>query len=151
MAFMEIDFPEDLLTGLLETEADRICEEALKAAAPVLEREMKAAAARVIEHPGDSEMVESIRARKPVKAKNGAWIVNVCPTGKSTHFYTAKDERGRRTRRKYPVSNVLKAIWKNYGIAGRQPARPFLTAAINNARAKGLQMIQETYDRMVGG
>lgn len=151
MAFMEVDFPEELFAGLLETDADEICEEALKAAAPVLEKEMKAAAERVIEHPGDSEMVRSIKARKPVKSKNGAWIVNVCLTGKSDHVYTAKDKRGRKTHRKYKVSNALKAIWKEYGIAGHQPARPFLTAAVNNAREKGLQVIQETYDRMVGG
>jgi phage gpG-like protein len=48
------------------------------------------------------------------------------------------------------VSNVLKAIWKEYGIAGRQPARPFLAKATNDAEKQALDIIQRKFDEKAG-
>lgn len=147
MAQMEIDFPEDFLSELLNTDFDEIAAEALTEAAPLLEQSLKTSSKRVIDHEGESEMVESITCSKPKQTKTDAWIINVGPRGYSkTKVY--RDVRNRK--RKYPVSNALKMIWKEYGIAGRQPAKPFITNACNNARDAVMRKMQEVYERMVG-
>lgn len=131
---------------LLNLDFDDIAEDALKEAAPILENSMKAAVSQVIEHDGDSELVKSIKANDPKKTRNGAWIVNVTPKGYSNYkVYHAK-----KSRRTYKVSNALKAIWKEYGVAGRQPPRPFLTKAKNDAEDAVCRAIQKTFDSKVG-
>lgn len=57
MAEFEMEFPDDFLSDLLESDFDEIAEAALKEAAPVLEKSMKQSCQRVIDHPGDSELV----------------------------------------------------------------------------------------------
>lgn len=147
MASFEIDFPEDLMSDLLETEFEEIAKEALAESAPILEKATKAAASAVIMHEGDSEMVASIKAGKPKRTKTDAWIINVGPTGNSKHHYYRK---GGKKKRAYSVSNVLKAIWKEYGIPGRQAPRPFLEHAKNAVQNAINKKIQEVYDRKVG-
>lgn len=143
----EINFPADHLEELLNTDFDEIAEEALKEAAPVLVASLKASCQKVIDHDGESELVESITSNAPKKARTGAWIVNVYPKGYSNiKKYRAVSNRNR----KYAVSNALKLIWKEYGVAGRQAARPFLTNACNNARDPILAKLQEVYNRKVG-
>ncbi|MBO5032166.1 MAG: HK97 gp10 family phage protein [Lachnospiraceae bacterium] len=147
MAGFEVYHDKTDLDELLNMDFDEIAEEALKNAAPILEESMKSAIQSSIEHTGDSELVKSIRANKPKKSKNGAWIVNVAPKGYSrVKVYQAK--KGKRT---YPVSNALKAIWKEYGIAGRQPAKPFLAKATNDAGNEVLNVMQQTFDKKAGG
>lgn len=131
---------------LFNLEFDDIAEDALKEAAPILENSMKAAVSQVIEHEGDSELVDSIKASTPRKTRNGAWIVNVTPKGYSKYkVYHAK-----KSRRTYKVSNALKAIWKEYGVAGRQPPHPFLTKAKNDAKDAVYSSIQKTFDSKIG-
>ena len=145
MAVMDINFPEDFLSELLDTDFDEIAEEALKEAAPLLEQSLKASCEKVIDHAGESEMVESITCSKPKRTKTDAWIINVGPKGNSrTKVYNSRNRK-----RKYPVSNALKMIWKEYGVAGRQPARPFITNACNNAREAVMRKMQEVYERKV--
>ena len=147
MARFDVYHDEMDIDKLFNLDFDEISEEALREAAPVLEKSMKAAAKVSVEHSGDSELVKSIKADKPKKAKNGAWIVNVSPKGYSkVKVYHAKESG-----RTYPVSNALKAIWKEYGIAGRQPARPFLAKATNDAQNEVLNIIQRKFDEKVGG
>ncbi len=151
MAIFEIGFPDDFMSGLLDTEFSEIAEEALKEAAPILEKQMKASCKTVIGHGGDSELVDSIRANAPKPTKTDAWIVNVGPRGysKSKHYYGA-GHKGKKSARRYPVSNALKAIWKEYGVPGRQPPRPFIQSACNAARDRALKKMQEVYNRKVG-
>lgn len=151
MAGFDMEFPDDLLSGLLNTPFETICEEALNEAVPILEKSTKEEVKKVLEHDGDSELVNSFKAGKAKKAKNGAWIVNVSPKGYSkTHIYTAKNGKGERTKRKYPISNALKAIWKEYGIAGQQAAKPFLGKATRNAEKNVLDTMQKVYEKKVG-
>ena len=146
MAQLEIDFPDDFLSELLNAEFDDIAAEALTEAAPLLEQSLKASCKKVINHEGESELVDSIACSKPKKARTGAWIINVGPRGYSKRkYYRGTNNR----RKKYPVSNALKMIWKEYGIAGRQAARPFITSACNNARGAVIQKMQEVYERRV--
>lgn len=149
MALFNVDFPDDFLSELTGTSFDEIAEEALKEAAPVLEASVKKSAASVIEHnnPSDSEMVRSIKASAPKATKTDAWIVNVGPRGYSSHTYY---HQGRPSKRAHKVSNALKAIWKEYGIAHPhhfQPARPFLERASKDAEDEVMKRIQEVYDR----
>lgn len=126
---------------LFSLDFDDVAEYALKESAPILENSMREAVSQVIDHEGESELVESIKAGSPKKARNGAWIVNVTPKGYSRYkVYHAK-----RSGRKYKVSNALKAIWKEYGVAGRQPPRPFLKKAENDAKDAVYESIQRAF------
>lgn len=150
MAIFDVDFPDDFLSELLETDFDEIAEEALKEAVPILEKTMKAEVKKTIQHDGDSELVNSFKASKPKKTKTDAWIANVNPKGySSTKVYTV-NSKGFKKNRKYPVSNALKAIWKEYGIPGRQAAKPFITASVNASKMEIMRRMQEVYNRKVG-
>lgn len=146
MAQMEIDFPEDMLNGLLDVDAEDLCKQMIDSAAPIMEESMKKEMRAVIQHSGDSELVDSVKTSKAKKAKNGAIIAFTGPKGNSKNYYYRNGKKGRRIQ----VSNVLKAIWLNYGRVG-QPARPFLTKAVNNAHQKVMEKMQQTYDQLTGG
>lgn len=149
MADFDVEFPEDYMSGLLDSDFDRIAQKALEETAPMMESAMKAYCQRAIKHDGDSELVESICSRKPKKTKTDAWIVNIGPSGYSTmKIYYRKAKSGKRCR-KETVSNALKAIWKEYGIAGQQAPRPFMTAATNSVRTIIMEKMQEVYDKEV--
>lgn len=145
MALFDVEFPEDFLSGLLESDFDEIAESALIEAAPILEASMKASCAAVIEHEGDSELVNSIKSSNPKKTKTDAWILNVAPKG----YSKVKVYHHKKKERKYSVSNALKLIWKEYGIPGRQPPRPFIAKACNDVRERVMNKMQEVYDRKV--
>ena len=148
MATFDVDFPDDFLNKLLTADSEELCMKALEEAAPILEDEMK----NVLKSDGhelSGELIDSIKATKPKKASNGAYILNVRPTGYSKiNSYSIK-RKGKKSR-KYPVSNALKMIWIEYGVNGRQPARPFMARTINKARAATLKRMQEVYSRMAG-
>ena len=146
MAEFEVDFPEDFLSELLDTDFDEIAEEALQETAPILEESMKASCRAAVSHGGDSELVDSIKKAKPKRTKTDAWIINVSPKG----YSRSKTYRNKKTGRKYPVSNALKAIWKEYGIPGRQPPFPFIASGCNRVREKIMGRMQEIYNRKVG-
>ena len=145
MSAFEVEFPDDILSGLLETDSQKLCEEMLREAAPLMVEAMKKNVTEAMGEYSTGEAVDSIRATKPKKAKNGAFITNIRPTGYSNHTYT---RAGQKVSRKYKVSNALKLIWKEYGIPGHQPARPFLTRTINTSQKSILAKMQETYERM---
>lgn len=146
MAEFDIEFPDDFLSELLDTDFDEIAEKALEETAPLLERSMKISCKRVVAHEGDSELADSIKAAKPKKTKTDAWIVNVGPRGYSKTKWYKRKKKGR----KYKVSNALKAIWKEYGIAGQQAPTPFITNATNAVRDTVMDKMQEIYNQKVG-
>lgn len=138
------------LDGMWDISFDEICQEALGNAVPILEGTMKSAAAASIIHDGDSAMVNSIKGSTPKKsASTDCWIVNVGPRGSSEHRYYAKDGKGRKTNRSYKVSNALKAIWKEYGIPGHQPAMPFMDKAANQARSRVEKIIEDAFEKRI--
>lgn len=146
MAAFDLDFPTDFMSELLNTDFEEIAKAALEETAPILEKSIKQSCKRVIEHPGESELVDSIVSSKPKKTKTDAWIVTVSPKGYSkTKVYSAGKKK-----RKYPVSNALKLIWKEYGIAGQQAPKPFLTNACNSVRDTIMSKMQEVYEEKVG-
>lgn len=143
------EFFDEGFDTLPYVEADEICKAALEEAAPVMVESMKKSARAAVMHEGESDMVNSIKANKPKLTKDGdAYITNVGPTGSSNHQYYDKKSN---KKRKYKVSNALKAIWKEYGIEGQQSPRPFITKATNDAEPKVNEIIQKAYERMMGG
>lgn len=148
MAEFQMEFPDDFLSALFDTNSEEICTEALQEAAPILVESMKSAL-KAGGHELSGELIKSIKATKAKKSSNGAYIINVRPTGySSVNSYSIK-RNGKRSR-KYPVSNMAKAIFIEYGVNGRQPARPFIDAATNHAQSAALQKMQEVYNRKVG-
>ncbi|MDE7184334.1 MAG: HK97 gp10 family phage protein [Lachnospiraceae bacterium] len=148
MAAFELDFPDDFMKQLFQTDSAEICMKALEEAAPILEEEMKNAI-RADGHELSGELINSIKATKPKKTSNGAYIVSVRPTGYSKiNSYSVK-KNGKKLR-KYPVSNALKMIWIEYGVNGRQPARPFMTKVMNSVRTAAMNKMQVVYNRMAG-
>lgn len=147
MAQMSV-YESDSFEDLFALDFSGFALEALEESASILEAQMKANARATIKHDGDSEMIRSIKASKPKKAKNGAYIVNVGPRGySSTKVYRAKNSKGVRTSRKYSVSNALKAIWKEYGIPSRGiPAQPFISPAAIQTEAQIYDILQEKFE-----
>ena len=138
------------LDGMFEISFDDISEKALTEATPILEETMRSAAAASVKHDGDSEMANSIRGSKPKKVvSTDCWIVNVGPRGYSTtKKYHGKRKSGK-SKRTYPVSNALKAIWKEYGIPGHQPAMPFMQKATNAARGRVEAIIEDAFNKEI--
>lgn len=140
------------LEGMWSISFDEIAENALNDAIPILENTMRSAASASVKHPGESDMVNSIKGSKPKKsASTDCWIVNVGPRGYSDHKYYAQDKRGRKTYRKYKVSNALKAIWKEYGIPGHQDAQPFMQKATNAAQSRIEKIIEDAFNKEIEG
>lgn len=143
------EFFDEGFNMLPDVETDKICKAALKEAAPVMVESMKKSARAAVMHEGESDMVNSISASEPKLTKKGdAYIINIGPTGSSSNKYYDKT---RNKKRKDEVSNAAKGIWKEYGIAGQQAPRPFITKATNDAEPKVNEIIQKAYERMTGG
>ena len=146
MASMNV-YDTDAFDDLWNMDFGGYCTDALNEVAPILESKLKSNARAVVTHDGDSEMANSIKASKAKKSKNGAYIVNVGPRGYSnTKVYYAQNGKGVHTSRQYPVSNALKAIWKEYGISGQQPARPFISTAVTQTQNQILDMLQKKFE-----
>ena len=136
MARFEMDF--GVQSDLFESfEFGPIAMKALNAAAPI-QIQATQAALRSAAKDGGGRMVASVKANAPKKASNGAYIVHVRPTGTDS---TRSDTGGTRS---VPVRNMAKAAYLEYGVAGRQPARPWAQSATSNAQGKVDQILEQT-------
>lgn len=147
MAGFEVDF--GIQPELFENFAfGPIAEKALAEAAPVQVQASKQSLERVTKG-GEGKMVASIKATKPKKATNGAYITVIRPTG----LDTVRSDTGEP--RSQPVRNMAKACFLEFGVAGRQPARPWAQAAANNAQAKVNDILErsitEGVNKALGG
>lgn len=141
---ISFEMPEDYLKELTSKKFEDVAEKMLNKASPILVNTTKKAMRDAVSHSGESEMINSVKATKPKKTKTDAMIVNVNPTGYGSNTYN-------KGKRKYPVSNSLKALWLQYGVAGRQPPRDWLSKSINNAEAEVTKTLQDTWEDEVGG
>ncbi|MBP3784598.1 MAG: hypothetical protein J6I68_15235 [Butyrivibrio sp.] len=139
----EFDMPDTILDKFLDSSFEKVAPQLLEEAAPLMEDATKKSLKSVIQHDGESELVNSVKARAPKKAKNGAYILNVVPKGNSTHQYT-------RGKKKYVVSNALKAIWLEYGVAGRQAPRPWLDRATKMYQPQIEERMQTKFNEITG-
>lgn len=146
MASMTV-YDTDAFNELWNMDFGGYATDALNECAPILESNLKNAAKSSVKHDGDSEMINSIKSSNPKKARTGAYIVNVGPRGySSVKVYTAKNGKGVRTKRKYSVSNALKAIWKEYGIPGYRDPQPFITSAVNSCSSQIYELMQKRFE-----
>lgn len=139
----QIDMPEDLMGHLFDYQFEEIAKEMIEEASPILVDSTKKALRGVVKHEGESEMINSVKATKPKVTKTDAVMSTVSPSGYSTHTFT-------RNGRKYPVPNAAKAVWLEYGVAGRQAPRPWL-ANIKRSEGEIANKMQEVFNKKVGG
>lgn len=123
-------------------EMEGYAEEVLKEGSKILEERMKSNARAAIKHDGDSEMINSIKASKPKKSKNGAYIINVGPRG----YSKVKVYKSKKSSRTYSVSNALKAIWKEYGIPNKQPKQPFIAPTVTQTESQIYDLMQKRFE-----
>ena len=110
---MRTSFEFEGLSDLLP-DIDEVGVAMAEAAGPVLVEETKRAVQSVVEHDGDSELVNSVSMSKARKGKYGDYIVSAYFKGESkTKTYRHSKNKGGK---KHPVSNSLKGVWKVYGI-----------------------------------
>ncbi len=133
MGAFELNMPDDILNQYNFTEEE--LKDIVADVSPILQREMQQSIQNVISEPGDSRLVGSVRATRPKSAKTDAVMAWVGPSGSD-----------------HGVRNIEKAIYLNYGThnaAGgiRQPARPWLTKAINNAQGAVEKGIRDAIER----
>lgn len=140
----DINIPDDFLSGLLMSDFEEIATEACEECAPMLKDSMQKQLRQSVAHSGDSDLVNSVKISKPKKTKTDAVIINVGPSGTSNNYYY----QGAKHKRKYRVSNVLKAIWLEYGRKGQAP-KPWLATSTKNVQSQILAKMQEIYNRKV--
>ena len=139
MARFETDFGIDPMQYDLASEkVGDACIKAIEAAEPIQVEATKSALRSVIKG-GNGGLVNSIKATKPKKAVNGAYIGHVRPTGTST----TRSDNGKP--RKQPVRNMAIAAYLEYGVGGRQPARPWAQKATNDAQGRVSQTIEQVF------
>lgn len=139
-----VDVPEDLLQGLLGTDFMDIAKEMEESVGQEVKSSMQKSLKTSVKHSGDSALVNSIKVSKPKKAKTGAVIMNIGPSGKSAYHYVDDKKR----KRSYPVSNALKGIWLQYGTKD-SAAKPWLDTAVNDVEQKVIDKMEEIYHRTV--
>lgn len=115
-----------------------------------MEEGTKRALRTSIDHPGDSELVNSVKCYEPAMTRNGEGAKLVCqPTGRSTsgnRYHTVS--RGKTISK--PVTNNDKAFWLEYGVAGRQAAKPWKDRATNSIESKVTPKIEQAIAKELG-
>lgn len=150
MSRFDISWDDSAFTQLTTVGFDEIAQEALEECAPVLENATKEACHSVIAHSGDSELVNSWKANKPKETKDhNAYVLTVTPKGNSNKHYYHQNGKGGHYKRKYPVSNALKAIWLENGTY-RQPAKHFLEKASKSCEGEVNKRITDVFHKKVG-
>lgn len=133
MGFQSMGF-DDFAKELEELgNIDKYAPEMLKAAAPILEKELKGQVKKEANRgyaTGDLE--RSIKAKKPGKNEYGHYVV-ISADG--------KDRKG--------VRNNEKLAYLNYGTS-KQQARPVISKAIQNSENDCLDAMQEKYNEVTG-
>lgn len=143
---MKMDFEFDGISDLLP-DVDEVGIAMAEAAGPILVEETKKGVKGVIQHQGDSELVNSVTMSKARKGKYGDYIVSAYFKGNSNTktYHHSRTHRGR-----YKVSNSLKAVWKEYGIPSRGiPAQPFMDKVKSDAETKAIDAMQDVFDEKV--
>ena len=126
MAKFDIYGIDDLMKDLSQIDVDRIAPQMLEESVPILEKAVKAEAAK---HKDTGAMEESIKATgADINAKG--YYICVRPTG--------RDEKG--------VRNMEKMIYMEYGTS-KQKETPVLSPAVRNAEGPVLEKMQEVFNR----
>lgn len=126
----KMDIPSDFLEGLMAEPEEFVCE-MLDGAAPILVDALKDESKK---HRDTGAMADSIKQEvKATKAKTGAYITVVRPTG--------KDKKG--------VRNMEKMMYMEYGTS-RQVSTPVLSKAVQKSEKQVIEKMREIYNQKVG-
>lgn len=125
------------------SDVDKYAPKMVDAATPILQRSIKAA---LQGHRRTGLMVDSIKRTRTKKAKNGAYLATVRPTGLSRVYV---DKKGKIRKRKTPVRNMEILAHLEYGTK-RQAPTPLLTKAVNDCRAECEAAMTEVFRRESG-
>jgi len=106
--------------------SDSELEEMIDSTTGIAQEEIKAS---LSSHSATGSMVNSVKASKAKKTKNGDYIAVVSPSG--------KDKNG--------VRNIEKAVYLNYGTI-HEPAKPWLAQALNNAEGRIQEKLSEEFN-----
>lgn len=126
---MTVNMPDKFMSVLSENEIDSLFKESLNAGSENLKTETKKSLAAVTR----SDLSAKVTASKPKKSKNGAYILNSYPKGKTRDGKRAADA----------------AFYLNYGTS-HQPARPWVDNARNNAEPGCIEAIEKHYSEWIG-
>lgn len=114
---------------------DEVAPKMLEEAAPLVVDALKRHAPE-----STGAMKKGIKAKKPKKGKNGAWILPIVFTGKEKK----KNKDGEETE----VSNMLKAVVAEYGRSGKAP-KPFVRPAMEEVKEQANARMTEVFNREV--
>lgn len=128
MAKFDIFGIDDFLEELSQLDIDRIAPKMLEESVPILEKEVKAEAAK---HHNTGAMEDSIKSTGANVNAKGHYIY-VRPTG--------KDEKG--------VRNMEKMVYMEYGTQKQAPT-PVLSPAVRRAEDPVTEKMQEVFNREV--
>ena len=151
MAYFEIDFPDDFLSEVLKTDSEELIKEMLFESIPIVTESIRKEILNT--HPGTGKLAKSIKSWKPYKNKDGVWKVSSAPMGKDKKLKKSKKVYSRSKSETETSGTALfntdKLWWIEYGNA-RQPPKPILDRATNNASEKVIKKMQEIYEKKVG-
>ena len=123
---------------------------AMRTVMPDVEQATKHAVRSSVQHPGDSDLVNSIRCFEPSMTKNGEGVKLAClPTGAASSgntYYTTHSHGNRRAKKVY---NNDKAFWLEYGRQGQEP-RPWRDRALNDAEQRTLPKLEDAIAKEIG-
>lgn len=142
MAEFKFDMPDDIFGKLMSCNSEQICLDALDSSAPLLVTSLKNSLAS---HKDTGELQASIKAKKAKLCSNGAYIVNVLPSGYSSVKTFKKGKKAKR----YDVSNAAKLIWLEYGTS-KQAATPVLGMAVKGSESAIISKMEEVYYKSIG-
>ena len=139
--------PKGIFTDLFSEigNMSELCPQIIEEAEPVLVEGMQNQIRTVIRHPDRStgELIDSITASKPKKAKDGSWSGFVGPQGYSSRYYY----KGRKKGRKYKLPNASKLVFMEYGTS-RQKATQVLDSVVKNTEEEALARMQAAFERL---
>ncbi len=114
---------------------DDVAPKMLQAAAPIAVEAIKK---RLRPHNQTYQLINSVKASKPKKAKTGGYIQKINFVGyDKNRDPTPSQPRG--------VPNAVKAAGIEYGNAN-EPARPFLQSAANDCEAEVAETMQQKFE-----
>ena len=143
---IDVDFSYGFLNDFLGSSFEELSPKILEEVAPILEEATKETLKKTIQHPGDSCLVDSVKRKKPRMNKGARTAyIRVEPTG-----YSNSRSYFNQRHHSYKVTNGAKAFWLEYGVAGRQPARPWQNKAASAKEDEIMEAMQEKYNELTG-
>ena len=147
MAYLRVDFPDDVLKQIAKTADDETSRRMLKESIPILQKSIQDTIKA--EHNDSGDLWKSIEAFEPYKNKDENWTVSTAPTGKAKGQMKkgkvfARSKSGTVSSGQ-SLYNSDKLFFLEYGTEKQDP-KPVLTRATNNAYQSVVDRMQEIFN-----